>query len=321
MTGRISLGREESSKLEVQRSPLGYLWWIVWYPPLWFLHAMGKCVAFVGGFIAAVFLNIDERSGNKEKRRSDNPYDIEMGEIIRGKLDQQLFEVTIRILVASPDASAIGNRLNALTSSFHPFTRGSQFIQVRQGVPLLSPHDKHLARFRERVLSPHHLSQQTVLSSSELSDLYHFPNTELTKTEGFVKSRSRELAAPLSIRQSDADLDVIVGVNEHSGDYQEIGMTLEQRQTHTYVIGKTGTGKTTLLKSSIYQDMLNGKGLAVFDPHGDMFQELLSIVPKDRQKDVVVFDPSDGEWPIGLNILDPGIEFESEDVKHARITS
>ena len=67
--------------------------------------------------------------------------------------------------------------------------------------------------------------------------------------------------------------------------------------------------------------MLNGKGLAVFDPHGDMFQELLSIVPKDRQKDVVVFDPSDGEWPIGLNILDPGIEFESEDVKHARITS
>jgi len=321
MAGRISLGKEVSSKLEKQRTPLGYLWWMVWYPLVWFIGAMGRCIAFICGFIAAILLSIDESSGNKEKRRSDNPYDIEIGQIIKSKLNQQLFEVTIRILVASPNASAIGNRINALTSSFQPFARGNQFIQVRQDAPLLSARDKHLARFRERVLSPHHLSQQTILSSSELSDLYHFPNTDLTKTEGLVKSRSRELAAPLSIKHSEANLDVVVGVNEHGGDYQEIGMTLEQRQKHTYVIGKTGTGKTTMLKTSIYQDMLSGKGLAVFDPHGDMFQELLAIVPKHRQNDVVVFDPSDDEWPIGLNILDPGIEFKNEDVKHAKITS
>jgi type IV secretory pathway VirB4 component len=67
-------------------------------------------------------------------------------------------------------------------------------------------------------------------------------------------------------------------------------MTLDQRQKHTYIIGKTGTGKTTLLKSSIYQDMYNGKGLAVLDPHGDMFRELLSVVPENRRKDVVIFD-------------------------------
>ena len=60
-----------------------------------------------------------------------------------------------------------------------------------------------------------------------------------------------------------------------------------------YVIGKTGTGKTTLLKSAIYQDMVNGKGLAVLDPHGDMFRELLALVPENRREDVVVFDPSD----------------------------
>jgi type IV secretory pathway TraG/TraD family ATPase VirD4 len=67
--------------------------------------------------------------------------------------------------------------------------------------------------------------------------------------------------------------------------------------------------------------MFNGKGLAVLDPHGDMFRELLSIVPENRRKDVVVFDPSDRDFPVGLNILDPGIDFESEDDKHEWITS
>ena len=62
---------------------------------------------------------------------------------------------------------------------------------------------------------------------------------------------------------------------------------------------------------------MNGKGLAVLDPHGDMYQKLLGIVPEHRRKDVVIFDPSDRDFPPGLNILDPGIEFASEDDKHS----
>ena len=67
--------------------------------------------------------------------------------------------------------------------------------------------------------------------------------------------------------------------------------------------------------------MLNGKGLAVLDPHGDMFRELLQIIPENRRKDIIVFDPSDRDFPIGLNILNPGIDFENEDDKHEWITS
>ncbi|HVC36486.1 MAG TPA: DUF87 domain-containing protein, partial [Candidatus Dormibacteraeota bacterium] len=196
-----------------------------------------------------------------------------------------------------------------------------QSIRVRSDMPYITTDTQHFTRFKDRVLSSHHLSQPTILSSSELSDLYHFPNTDLTKTEGLVKSRSRELPAPLSISHSDAQLDVLVGVNQHGGTTQSIGLTLEQRRKHTYVIGKTGTGKTTLLTSSIYQDMVSGKGLAVLDPHGDMFQELLSIVPEHRRQDVVVFDPSDRDFPIGLNLLDPGLEFDDEDDKQQWITS
>jgi len=227
----------------------------------------------------------------------------------------------MRILVASPDPTTITNRLEAIAESFKPFTSTYQSIRVRSDMPFITTATQHFASFKARVLSPHHLSQPTILSSSELSDLYHFPNTDLTKTEGLVKSRSRELPAPLSISHSDTKLDVVVGVNEHGGEQQLIGMTLEQRRMHTYVIGKTGTGKTTLLTNSIYQDMVSGKGLAVLDPHGDMFQELLSIVPENRRKDVIVFDPSDRNFPIGLNILDPGLEFADDEDREQWITS
>ncbi len=324
MQTRITLGKDVSSKLEQQRKPLGHIFQLLWSPLFWLLSATGKFI----GIVVDIFITTSSDShdlpvtvNSRDQHQLGNPYELEMGQRIKEKLDQQLFEVTIRILVSSPGSAAHNSRVGAIVESFRPFQSTYQSLDTRRPMPFLLPRSKQFTQFKARALSPHHMNQQTILSSSELSDLYHFPNTDLTKTEGFVKSRSRELAVPLSIRQSDANLDVVVGVNEHGGDHQAIGMTLEQRQKHTYVIGKTGTGKTTLLKSSIYQDMVNSKGLAVFDPHGDMFQELLAIVPENRREDVVVFDPSDEEWPIGLNILDPGIEFASEQMRQAKITS
>jgi hypothetical protein len=261
--------------------------------------------------------------GIKPKKKSTDPYEKELGMLVKTKLDQQLFEVSIRLLVSAQDEAVIQARLEALLASFQSFTSTNQSIRAQKELPFLRERTakEDLPRFRARHLSPHLLTKVTIVSSSELSDLYHFPNTDLTKTEGLVKSRSQELPMPLSLKHSATKLDVIVGMNTHGGEESPIGMTLEQRQKHTYVIGKTGTGKTTLLTSSIYQDMVNGKGLAVLDPHGDMFQELLAIVPERRQKDVVVFDPSDRDYPVGLNILDPGIEFANEDDKQEWITS
>ncbi|HEU4966116.1 MAG TPA: DUF87 domain-containing protein [Candidatus Saccharimonadales bacterium] len=319
---RIALGQEVRSQIKPQRTPTGYALWLLWYPPVWFVGAMAKLFVVAGGVIGSILLSNHGSSGSRtDKRRTDDPYDLEMARLIKGKLDQQLFEVTIRLLVSSPESKVRWSRTNALVEALRPFNSTYQSFGTRPSVPVLAPRDKRLAAFRSRMLSPHHLSQQTILSSSELSDLYHFPNTDLTKTEGLVKSRSRELAAPLSIRRSNAELDVVVGVNTHGGDMVPIGMTLKQRQKHTYIIGKTGTGKTTLLKGSIYQDMVSGKGMAVFDPHGDLFRELLAIVPEHRRNDVVVFDPSDEDFPIGLNILDPGIEFESDTKRQEAITS
>lgn len=318
MQHRIALSKEVSSKLTAHKIDAGHILLHAALAPLWLITHGAKVI---GAVIDIFLFNSTPGSDSKDKRRKDDPYETELGQTIKTKLDQHLFEVTMRILVATPDDTALISRRNALISAFRTFTGTSQSIGIRRPIPRVSSGGSWLKRFQERKLVRHIFTQQTILSSSELADLYHFPNTDLTKTEGLVKSRSRELAAPLSIKRSDAKLDVIVGANLFGGEVQEIGMTLEQRQKHTYIIGKTGTGKTTLLKSSIYQDMLNGKGLAVLDPHGDMFRELLSIVPENRRKDVVVFDPSDRDYPVGLNILDPGIEFASEDDKHDWITS
>lgn len=319
---RIALGKELSTQLTSNRIHVSRLALrAIWIP----LLVAAKCVTIFGG-VVAIFLSNghdlpDVLKTNRDKRRSDDPYELELGRIIKGKLDQQLFEVTMRILVAASDEGAITGRLEAMVSSFGTFTSPYQAIRAR-GVTVVFPSSKKdWPRFSARELSPHLFSWPTIVSSSELSDLYHFPNTDTTKTEDLVKSRSRELPAPLSQKSTSAAFDVIVGENSFGNNRTPVGQTLAQRQRHTYVIGKTGTGKTTLLKNAIYQDMVNGKGFAVLDPHGDMFRELLRIVPEHRQKDVVVFDPSDREYPLGLNILDPGVPFDSVEDRDDWITS
>ncbi len=317
---RIALSHELADAIWPDRVDVPALLIKIILIPVW---ALGLGLKFFGEVISAL-MNNDLPTSWKDtgkQQRKDDPYAQMLSETVRQKLDQQLFEVTIRLLVASPEPELVMNRLDAITSSFQTFSSPYQSIRGRRHIPFWRSADKDIARFRARVLSPHLMSWPTILSSAELSDLYHFPNTDLTKTEGLVKSRSRELPTPLSQKSGGEAFDVVVGRNEFGGQTQGIGLTLGQRQKHTYIIGKTGTGKTTLLMSSIYQDMASGKGLAVLDAHGDMFRELLRVVPEHRRGDVVVLDPSDREFPVGLNILDPGIDFDDEDDKQEWITS
>jgi hypothetical protein len=100
------------------------------------------------------------------------------------------------------------------------------------------------------------------------------------------------------------DYDVVLGNNVHRSVSTKIGLTAQEREKHAFIVGGTGSGKTTLLKYAIVQDIKNGKGVAVLDPHGDLAQELLELIPKERIKDVIYFNPSDISYPIGLNLLE-----------------
>jgi type IV secretory pathway TraG/TraD family ATPase VirD4 len=87
------------------------------------------------------------------------------------------------------------------------------------------------------------------------------------------------------------------------GGEQPVGLRRQDRRQHLYVVGKTGTGKTTLLRNLILQDIEAGEGVGLIDPHGDLAEELLDFIPKWRTDHVLYFDPADGQWPVGFNLL------------------
>jgi hypothetical protein len=259
----------------------------------------------------------------KSAPRVLDAYEQEIIKSVQEKITQPLFTTSIKLLVIAKSKQELKERINGFNSSLFTFSVANyQSLKVRKS--LFNLKKIRIWMFKQRLVSiriPRNDRYAQILSTAEISDLYHFPFTRMAQTEGLVKSRSKELPAPLSLKKSDAKFDVVIGVNQYGGELVPIGITLEQRLKHIYIIGKTGMGKTTLITSSIYQDMINGKGLAAFDPHGDMLQELLKVIPKNRKNDVIFFDPSDREWPIGLNLLSPGIKFSNEEDEHDWITS
>ncbi len=100
------------------------------------------------------------------------------------------------------------------------------------------------------------------------------------------------------------DQITVVGQTNFRGQHRPFGIYEDDRRRHIYIIGKTGVGKTTLLENMLVQDIRNGKGVALVDPHGDLAERLLDVIPPERTNDVVYFDPADVEFPVAFNVLE-----------------
>ena len=119
------------------------------------------------------------------------------------------------------------------------------------------------------------------------------------------------MPAPLSLKQK-TELDIYFANNTYGGTVTKIGLTADERRRHVYILGATGTGKSTMLLSMIEQDIKNNKGLSIIDPHGDLIDQIISVIPKERIQDVVYFNPDDIGYPMGINLLEltPGLNEE-----------
>lgn len=120
----------------------------------------------------------------------------------------------------------------------------------------------------------------------------------------------REMIDPIKSKKG----SILLGRNHFLGFEQELMLSESTRGQHTYIIGQTGTGKTTLLKTMILADMKAGNGLAVIDPHGELYDDLLALIPENRKNDVVLLDPSETEFPVGFNLLQVKHDDEREAV-------
>ena len=135
---------------------------------------------------------------------------------------------------------------------------------------------------------------------------FRFPSAGNNGLVEFRTRRTKMLTPPREMselsNQSCAEKKII-GVNNAFGFKQPIYLSEKDLRQHVNIVGQIGTGKTTLLKSMILGDIANDKGVAVIDPHGDLFNELLDFIPKRRVKDVVLVDPLDMAFPMGFNLL------------------
>ena len=176
---------------------------------------------------------------------------------ISDKLAQPLFNVTIRVLVLSNNEDEMLRRIEDFKAALSSLsTTGYQSLKAVKK-PSKNPN---------------------LLSVSEVASIYHFPSYASNKTENIQKSLSRTLPAPVSLKNG-SSLDVLLGENVYHGETTPIGLTAAERERHVYIIGGTGNGKTTMLMYGIIQDIKNGKGVAVIDPHGDLAEIYLAPYP------------------------------------------
>ncbi|USN57476.1 MAG: DUF87 domain-containing protein [Candidatus Peribacteria bacterium] len=155
------------------------------------------------------------------------------------------------------------------------------------------------------------------LTSHEIAEIFHFPARPDTETS-LLTVKSKKLGVPVgvpSLPHKTLENGEIVPVNVPRemtplgiSDYRSTRVPLavydEDRLRHTYVVGKTGTGKSKFLLSLMIRDIQAGKGIGVIDPHGDLISELITHIPPERKDDVIIFDPTDEEYPFCLNPLD-----------------
>lgn len=245
--------------------------------------------------------------GSTDSHKTNNPYQNELEQLVKNKLDKPLFFASIRLLTSSNNHHELYTRERGFSSALASLSNAEyQSLTTFMRLRLAALQKLKLLLFKYRFQVP---INQPILSTTELSDLYHLPYTSTTKTEDLTKQQSKELPAPLSLKQI-GKLDLVFAENTYGGTTTPIGLSEDERRRHVYILGATGTGKSTILLSMIDQDLQHNKGLCLIDPHGDLSEQVLSIIPKNRFKDVVYFNPDDIGYPMGINLLEltPGLD-------------
>lgn len=235
------------------------------------------------------------------------------------KISKPGFDVVIRIVSVSNDKFAAQSHLRNLTSSFEQFTnvRYTKFKKSASLFPM-----KLIDNFIYRRISAKNIQiplldislyrNTSLLNTEELATVFHLPSKNV-KTPGIIWLMARRASAPTNLPES----GLYLGQSVFRGVKKKIYMQTEDRVRHAYIIGQTGTGKSQFLMSMVLQDIQNGEGVAVIDPHGSDIAELLEKIPPHRIDDVILFDAGDTEYPMGINML----EADTEEEKHLIVNS
>jgi len=211
------------------------------------------------------------------------------------------FEALIRVIASAQDKRRAAEYAEGLKNAFAQFefsNNNSFHTSYWHSTKTLVKNFvfRHFRRTWHMILT----RKKAVFSSEELASLFHLPSIRFNKYPQIAWQNFKVAPAPANIPTE----GLLLGHNLFRGEKKEIRMKNEDRFRHFYVIGQTGTGKSSILQVMIRQDLKAGKGIAVVDPHGSLIEDILPFIPRERADDVIYFDPSDMERPMGLNILE-----------------
>ncbi len=227
------------------------------------------------------------------KKPADATIDEQAVKALERKLSKPLYEVNVRLVASAPSQHQADALLESMTSGFAQFGSPDQ-NEFRLVKPRIAKDFIHQFSFRE-----FKEDQGMVLNSEELASIFHFP-TPFTTIPKIKYLKSREAAPPAELPPE----GIVVGESWFRGHKRIVRMAENDRRRHFYMIGQTGTGKSNLLTTMAIQDVREGRGVALIDPHGDLVNDVLSLVPDERADDVIVFDPGDIEHPLGMNMIE-----------------
>ncbi len=208
------------------------------------------------------------------------------------------FEVKIRVVTKATTQVRSEQILRDITASFKQFTTAhlNNFIHSKPTKTGKEIYDEYINRHMES-------DEPDILNIEELASLYHLPNISV-ETPNIAWSRSRKLEPPMNLPKANEGDVTIFAETDYRGATVNFGLKRADRGRHFYLLGKTGVGKSTVFKNMFISDVLAGDGACFVDPHGDTIEDILDHIPPNRIDDVVYFNPTDVDHPIGFNLLE-----------------
>ncbi|KKR49229.1 MAG: hypothetical protein UT86_C0001G0201 [Candidatus Magasanikbacteria bacterium GW2011_GWC2_40_17] len=213
---------------------------------------------------------------------------------IEEKIGRAAFETNINIVVSAADKVRASQILDGVRGSFAQYTAHESGNSLKEQLIVFKG-----MFIRDFIYRNFRWWKKFVLNTEELASIFHFPLPS-AKTPNILWLQARKSPPPVNM----PDHGLLIGETVYRGLTKPVYVLPEDRRRHVYIIGSTGVGKSVLLANMVIQDIQNGEGLCVVDPHGTLIDDILPHIPKERVDDVVIFDPSDIERPVGLNMLE-----------------
>lgn len=239
-----------------------------------------------------------EAKGDGKSTEEEKPVsgiDQSLAEAIEEKSKHPGFEVLIRVIASSNISHRAQTVLSNITASFAlfdaPGKNGFKFVPARDIESFVT---SYILRFFPAE------QRSNILNSVELATIFHLPDTSTSPTTQLERQQSKQVDGPRNV----VDNGLLLGYNVFRGVKKPIRLSENDRRRHMYVVGQTGTGKSTFLENIALQDMIEGRGFAFVDPHGDVSERLLGMVPKERTEDVIYFCPAEMDYPLGFNLFE-----------------